>query len=139
MIEIILGIWVVCFFLSIMVLGINFHLMRKRLGSEKLKNLNMNLKKINMYWSNTAEDFLPLDSDSINKDEEKTLRNALFMGFFALGSLPGFILLFILILSIHFLAPSRKTVATFNSALAQKNALSQEEVQNLVKQLSQIY
>lgn len=138
MIEIILGVWIISMALSLISVGINFYLVQKKLESKKLEILNLNLEKINLYWSNTTEDFLPLEAEGIKRDKQKTLRNALLLSLFGLGSLPGFILLVVVILSIHFLAPSRKTKATFSSPLAFEN-LSAAEVESFVKDLKQIH
>ncbi|MNK01248.1 hypothetical protein D3C87_190430 [compost metagenome] len=139
MIEIIVGIWLLCFCLSMLTVGINFHLTRKKLSSKKLSTLNANLEKVELFWSSSLDDFSPLTSEALEKDTKATLRNSLLIGLLGLGSIPGFLLLLALVLSLHMLARSRKEVATFRSPLSTDTNLSKQDVETLVSQLSQIY
>lgn len=138
MVEIIVGVWLVSLIISIFVVSFNYQLTRKRLKSERLRTLNFNLAKVEMYWSNSLANFAPLTADAIEIDAKKTLRNTLMMGLLGLASLIGLIFLVILVLSLHFLARSRKEIGTFRSRLATDKNLSQNEVQNLVNEFSQI-
>lgn len=139
MVEIMAGVWLTSFCLSMITLGLNFHFTRKRLNSKTLKNLNSNLAKVNLYWSNSAGDFLPLTEDSVKLDASKTLRNTLFLGALGLASLLGFILLVVIVFSIHVLARTRKEIATFRSPLALDPKLTAAEVTSLVNEYRQIF
>jgi hypothetical protein len=132
MVEIIVGVWVTSLIISIFVVSFNYHLTRQRLKSERLKTLNSNLAKVDLYWSNS------LTADAIENDATKTLRNTLLMGLLGLASLIGLIFLIILVLSLHFLARSRKEIATFRSHLATDKNLTASEVQNFVNEFAQI-
>lgn len=138
MVEIILAVWLTCFVLSMTVVSINFYVTRKQLRSQTLKTLNLNLQKMGMYWSNSSSDFLALTPEAIETDAKKTLRNTLFIGFLGLASVPGFLLLTAVVLSIHFLARPRREIATFQSALAKDSSLSRENVEELVREISAI-
>jgi hypothetical protein len=138
MVEIIVGVWLTSLIISIFVVSFNYHLTRKRLNSERLKTLNSNLAKVDMYWSNSLANFAPLTADAVETDAAKTLRNSLLMGLLGLASLIGLVFLIILVLSLHFLARSRKELATFRSLLATGKNLSPSEVQNLVNEFAQI-
>lgn len=138
MVEIIVGVWLVSLVISIFVVSFNYQLTRKRLKSERLATLNTNLAKVEMYWSNSLADFAPLTEDAIETDAKKTLRNTLMMGLLGLASLIGLIFLIILVLSLHFLARSRKETATFRSPLATDKNLSPSEVKNFVNEFTQI-
>jgi hypothetical protein len=139
MIEIALGIWFTCFTLSMTVVSINFFLTRRQLQSPQLKTLNLNLQKIGLFWSNTNADFSAIAEDAIEKDAKKTLRNSLLIGFLGLASIPGFLLLTAVVISVRFLARSRKEVATFRSALTSDAALEKSDVENLVNELRLIH
>ena len=138
MIEIIVGVWLASLIISLFVVSFNYHLTRKRLQSERLKTLNLNLAKIDMYWSNSLANFAPLTPDAVENDAAKTLRNTLLMGLLGLASIVGLIFLLILVISLHFLARSRKELATFRSSLATDKNLSVRDVQTLVSEYIQI-
>lgn len=138
MIEIIAGVWLICLFLSLLTSAYSVYLTRKKLRSKKFQNINIHLQKIGMFWSNSAADFAILDTDSIINDENKSLRSAYMLGLLGLASIPGFLLLFVVTISIHFIAISRKEQALFQSALAQSSTLEINEVQSLVDKLNQI-
>ena len=138
MIEIIVGVWLTSLFISLFVVSFNYYFTRKRLKSERLQTLNFNLNKVDMFWSNSLADFAPLTPDAIANDAAKTLRNTLLMGLLGLASLLGLVFLIILVISLHFLARSRKEIATFRSPLATNKDLDQNEITQLVNELKQI-
>jgi len=131
-IEVIVGVWLTSFFLSMIVVGFNFYFTYQRLQSDQLKILNENLAKTNLFWSNSHGDFSPLTSGAVENDRIKTLRNTALMGLLGLGSLPGFVFLLIIVLSLNILARSRKEVATFDSALAKDRNLERGEVESML-------
>jgi hypothetical protein len=134
-IEIILGVWLVCFCLSAIVTRFGYYLTYKKLTSQSLSNLNTNLKKIHLFWSNSSSDFTPLTEGAVEADAKKALRTSLLVGFLGVASVVGFILLFLVVISVHFLARSRKERATFRSALTDDTSLSAQEVEALVQDL----
>jgi hypothetical protein len=138
MIEVIAGVWLTSFVLSLIVTGFNFYTTRKRLNSQRLTILNFNLAKVDKYWSNSTANFAPLTANAIEMDAAKTLRNTLLMGLLGLASLIGLILLLTVVISLHYLVRSRREVATFRSALATDKNLSQGEVEKIVTELAQI-
>lgn len=139
MIEILLGVWFVSFCLSMMTLIYGFTLTRKKLHSSKLQNVNANLEKVGLFWSNAISDFAPLKENAVRLDQKKTLRSALMIGLLSLGSVLGFLLLFIVTISVHFIAPSRKEKAMFRSALANDPNLTSDQVTRVVDELKQIF
>lgn len=136
MVEIIIGVWLICFCLSMIVVGVNFNWTRKKLQSRKLKILNANLEKIGMFWSNSQGDFATLTGESIQADAKKTQRVNMFMAFLSLWSVIGFLLLLVVVTSLHLLARSRKEVATFQSALVENTDLTDTQVEKLVRELT---
>nr|WP_295903458.1 hypothetical protein [uncultured Bdellovibrio sp.] len=138
MIEIVVGIWAVCLVLSLMVSGFNIYMVRRRLNSVKLKTLNANLEKLNLYWSYTNSNFQPLSPDIVAHDKNRSLRQAYAITLLGLLSIPGLLILMAVVLSIHFLAKTRKEMAVMGSDLAKVDSLSQEQVSSLVQELDAI-
>ncbi len=138
MIEIIVGVWLTSFLLSMMVVAFNYYITRQRLQSARLQTLNFNLAKVDMYWSNTLANFSALTPNAIDADYKKTLRNTLLLGFLGFASLLGLVLLIVIVASLHTLARSRKEVSTFRSELGSEKNLSVSEVHHLVRELTQI-
>lgn len=138
MVEIIVGVWLACFCLSMIVVAINFNWTRKKLQSRKLKNLNTNLEKVGLYWSNSQGTFATLTPEAIDADARKTQRVNLFMAFLGLWSVIGFLLLLIVVVSVHMVARSRKEIATFQSALAVDTDLARAQVEDLVRALGDV-
>lgn len=136
MVEIIIGVWLASFCLSMIVVGVNFNWTRKKLQSRKLKILNTNLEKIGMFWSNAQGDFATLTAESIQADAKKTQRVNMFMAFLGLWSVIGFLLLLVVVTSVHLLARSRKEVATFQSTLVENTDLTRTQVEELVRELT---
>lgn len=139
MVEIIIGVWLTCFCLSMIVVAINFNWTRKKLQSRKLKTLNSNLEKIGQFWSNSQGNFATLTAESIQADAKKTQRVNLLMAFLGLWSVIGFLLLLVVVASVHMLARSRKEIATFQSALAEDPTLARAQVEVLVRELGEIH
>lgn len=138
MIEIVVGIWAVCLVLSLMVSGFNIYMVRRRLNSVKLKTLNANLEKLNLYWSYTNSNFQTLSPDIVTHDKNRSLRQAYAITLLGLLSIPGLLILLAVVLSIHFLAKTRKEMAVMESDLAKVDSLSQEQVSSLVQELNAI-
>lgn len=138
MLEIIVGVWIISLILSLLTVGFGFFLTYKKLNSMQLRKLNENLGLADLFWSNSLADFATLTENSIQKDAAKTLQSSLWMALLGLASLPGFIFLLILVISVHTLARSRKERATFESVLAQRVGFSKEEVLKVVEELRSI-
>lgn len=139
MIEIVLGVWFTCLSLSIIIVSINYHLTRKQLQSRSLEVLNHNLSKVGLFWSNSNADFTPLTENAVQLDAKKTLRNTLLVGLLGIASIPGLLLLTAVVLSVRFLARSRKEVATFRSDLVETEDLPVEEVEKIISDLRYIH
>jgi Na+-transporting methylmalonyl-CoA/oxaloacetate decarboxylase gamma subunit len=110
----------------------------QKLKSKSLINLNANLKKIDMYWSVSNENFEKLEMDSVQKDKAQALRSSLFLGFLGLASVIGFLLLLAIVLSLSSLIKERRTIAVFKSELTKNSELSKDQVENLYLEFSKI-
>jgi Na+-transporting methylmalonyl-CoA/oxaloacetate decarboxylase gamma subunit len=138
MVEVIIVIWLTCFILSSALVTWNYFSTIQKLKSKSLINLNANLKKIDMYWSVSNENFEKLEMDSVQKDKAQALRSSLFLGFLGLASVIGFLLLLAIVLSLRFLIKERRTIAVFKSELTKNSELSKDQVENLYLEFSKI-
>jgi len=138
MVEVMLIVWFTCFVLSSALVTWNYLSTVRKLKSKSLLTLNANLRKIDMYWSVTNENFEKFDVDSVEKDISQALRSAIFLGFLGLASVLGFLLLLAIVLSLRFLIKNRKTVAVFKSELTKNAELSKDQVENLYLEFSRI-
>lgn len=139
MIEIVIGLWLISFILSMLLIAWNYKATLQQVSSQKLKALNHNLKKIGYYWSVSNENFDKYEEGIIEKDRSLALRSNLFLGLLGLASVLGFILLLAIILSLRFLIKNRRTTTVFHSALTEDENLSAEEVKKLFQQMSEVY
>lgn len=138
MIEIIIGVWLASLLLSAIIVSVNYYLTLKRISSEPLTTLDFNLAKVGMFWSHTAADFSALTPQAIQRDAHRALRNSLLIGLLGLASVLGLIILFIVVISLHFLARSRKEMAVFRSSLVTDKTLSKYDVEQIMRELTQI-
>ena len=138
MVEIVLGVWIVCFILSMCLVTWNYFSILKKLKSSRLINVNLNLKKINQYWSVTNENFETLEQDCIEKDKARALKSAIMLGFLGLTSFIGFLLLLAIVVSLRFLIKERRTTAVFQSELAKNSHLLESEVESIYKSIREI-
>jgi hypothetical protein len=138
MIEVLAAIYVTSFALSMMLVAWNYVVLSKQLRSESLSHINRNLKKIGMFWSVSSEDFSSLLESSIEKDASSALRSTLMLGILGLGSALGFVLLFVITLTMRLLKTNRRGRAVFHSALAKDPNLAPEQVQQLFQEYSKI-
>jgi hypothetical protein len=135
MIEIIAGVWLTSFALSIPITALNVRYAYKLARSAKYAMLNQNLAKIGLYWSLSSESFKSVSEGSALKDEQSAARSYLFMGALGLLSAFGLLFLIILTLSLQFLVKNRLTRRVFHSALTSDTSLSAEEITKLVANL----
>lgn len=138
MVEVILTVYIGSFFFS-WVLGLSyfFGVLRPRLQSRTLQNLNTHLAPQNLYWSNRSGDFRPLSESAVEKDRTDTYKSFLLITtILAFLSLPGLVLMILFVTSYHFLARPRKERRTFASALAKETSLPPNEVARLITELN---
>lgn len=135
MIEILATVYLTCMILSFALLAWHYFATKKQLQSSRLKNLNRNLSKLEMFWSHSNGDFANVNEGSVEEDRRKSLRHVLWLCLLGFFSLPGFLLLAAVIFSVRYLAKSRLETAVLNSPLALQVNLAPSETETLVQQL----
>lgn len=140
MVEIVVGIYIISFVLSLGLVAWNYTAVSKELKSNSLATVNFNLEKIGLFWSMSREDFSaradPLD---IERDAKASLRSTLLLGLLAFGSFIGFFLLLSITLVMRLLKSNRKGRAVFQSELSKNKELSADQVQAFHSEFSQIH
>lgn len=121
------------FILSALVISWHLSFVRSSFNSKKYLILNQNLKKLNLFWSNTESNFVELHENSLAEDRKKALRTVALIGILAFASLPGFLLVLASVLSIRYLARPRKERFVFQSDLSDKD-LEIAQIKDLVGQ-----
>ena len=132
MIEIIAGVYVLSFGISLFVTTFNYFLTLRFLRSKQIQILNQNLSKIGKYWSHTEGALAELSPNCIDKDQKKSLRQILWLGLLGLGSAPGCLLLIIVTLSLRILARPRLEKQLMESELCQNPELSSEVIRDFL-------
>lgn len=138
MVEILAVVYGVCFLASTLLVLWQFQTVNQQLKSKSLLILNRNLAKQNLSWSNNESNFASLTAASIQEDGDRLRRNTLMLEIFAFLSVLGLVLVFLVILSIRYLARSQKEKAVFGSALARDSALSSDQVQALINEFKDL-
>lgn len=118
MLEIVLTLYITCLLLCLGLMLWHTMFLHQQFRSQKLATLNANLQKIGMFWSNSDRNFASLTSNSIEDDKKRTLRSFWMIGFvLSLLSVLGLIILTAVVLSMRFLARTRRETAVFRSPL----------------------
>lgn len=140
MIEVIAGLFVTCFVLSWIVTGLFLvSVFERRFKSKNLQTLNLNLQKIGLLWSLRNDEFVSQEKTSINKDRGAARRSILMMtALFSLLSVLGFICNLIMLLSLGFLARSRREIEVLSSQLSMNPNLAPSEVRQQVRELREM-
>ena len=99
-----------------------------------MRTLNENLGQVGLYWVSAHDDFAPLEANSIARDRARSLRNSLLVGLLGFAGVLGLILLVVVVVSLNFIAKSRRQVAVFRSELATRANLPRERVESLVQE-----
>ncbi|UXR64996.1 hypothetical protein EZJ49_01870 [Bdellovibrio bacteriovorus] len=115
--------------------GLHLWLHRKKIKSPAYRQLQNNLKKINLTWRESRSDIEPLYEGKEEADLKAYEKNIFLMGaFFLFLSWGGFIFNLIVLVSVHALAVSRKERWIMDSDLTRKD-VSPEDVQAILKEL----
>lgn len=124
-------------FLGFVLTAANIGLRKRRRASREFRNVENNLKKAELFWSENEDRIVDWTETRAKDDVAKG--NS---GFAIAGALisalswGGVIFLSILVLSEHVLARSRREKALFASALAASEDLDKDEVTRLVGELN---
>ena len=106
----------------------------RRRRSLPFRQLQCNLGKVGLFWSENQDKLISLSSDLLEQDYKSLLSNLTLLGFMlCFLSWAGLFFLFIIMLSYRFLARSRLERALFASELAHSNSLSADNVRALLE------
>jgi hypothetical protein len=134
-IEIIVGIYLTSFCLSWCLIGLGLLKLRRQERSSGRQFLNRNLRLIDLYWSNTRNEFVPWTDTAEAEDRARSFRQLLFIaGGLSFLSAFGLLMNIILMLSIFVIARTRMEKRLFASPLAHEE-LTHERVAALVAEL----
>lgn len=135
MIEIIIGAWVISLILSAILGLINLQLNLKFLKSTKLKNLQANLKKIELLWLPSNGSLTHLDNSLQVEDYNKVIKQCWLLMILSLFSILGLLLMVLAFIGIHFFGKTRTEIAIFNSPLVANPELNPKETQKILEHL----
>lgn len=142
MIEIVVGIWLMSFLLSLGMILFHRHLILKRLRSKELRVLNKNLSQVGKIWSIANSDFFDISSKNLEEvqkaDEDRALKHAWFLSPLCFFSVIGLALVCAIVVGSHFVGKSRKELAIFSSPLIRNPELSPVEIESLVSEFDAI-
>ena len=131
MIEIFLFIYCASLALSGLLLAWNLRSLHRQVHSIRFIRLNSNLKKLNLFWSINNERIETLNAESLQDDICSAYRSRWLMGLLGLASLPGFLLFFVLTLSLG-LIKNRTFTFLINCQVSKDDSLSAEQIQNVL-------
>lgn len=118
------------------VTGLQIWLHRRKTQTPAYRQLQNNLKKVDLYWRESRSDFEPWAQGKETKDLHSYEKNLLLMGaFFLFLSWGGLILNLIVLASVHSLAISRKEQRVMASDLTRQD-LPVTEIQKTLKELA---
>ena len=105
---------------------------RPQFDSKSFQNLNLNLRRVGLCWSNKDSDFIPYQTGFLEKDRTQTFKSFfLITTLCSLVSVVGFVLLFLVLLT----GKSRKEKLVFASPLVQSCDLPPEKILALVEEI----
>lgn len=119
---------------SAAVTGIHFYLHRKKVRSGPYRQMQNNLRKVNLVWRESRADLEPFAEGKEERDLALYEKNLLLMGtFFLFLSWAGFVFNLIILVSMHWLAISRKEQKIFASPLINRD-LSATDIETILKE-----
>lgn len=138
MVEIILTVWLISLVLSLSLVIWKFIHTRRQINSKKSYVLNQNLQKVGLCWLPSQSNFGLWGPGVVERENFKALRGVALFGLLSFAGLVGFLLIFVVFMSMHFLVKDRKAAAVFSSDLVSVENLGSEEIQSLVNRINEI-
>ncbi|MBC7740617.1 MAG: hypothetical protein H7061_00365 [Bdellovibrionaceae bacterium] len=120
--------YLVGFFATLLLVGLHLFLQTQKQKSKAMRQVQSNLKKIGFFWSDSEAEIKPYTAGAEKADLNKSIKSILISGIaFTFMSWVGFVLQFIIMLSLRFLAVKRLERNVFDSELA-ANELSPTQI-----------
>jgi hypothetical protein len=128
--------YTVGFLLCLMLTTLYIFLRERRRSSRAALTVQKNLKKLNLFWSDSTDQILVLESDSAEAEARKSRSAIGITGFIlSLLSWAGVFFLLVIMLSERFLARSRRERRLFGSLLALDSSLDATKVRQFIDEL----
>lgn len=129
--------YAVGFVLTLCLMGLHMILQSRKQQSQKMRQVQFNLKKINLFWADSESEIKEYSLGSEKADAQKSMRSILISGIgFAFLSWLGLFLQFVLMISLRFLAVKRVEIRLFESDLAE-NDLDAAKSREIIDQIMQ--
>lgn len=113
--------YLVGFIITALLVALHVFLQIQKQKSTSMRLVQSNLKKINLFWSESESSIKKYEVDGEKKDFDKCIKSILISGFgFMFLSWLGFLFQFILMLSLRYLAVKRVETNLFESALSKQ-------------------
>ena len=111
-------------------------MLARHYSSSRFQQLNSNLARANLFWSDQESNFKSLTATALREDQAAAKKAALIFGLLmSFMAWLGFVIFTVFLISLRYLARPRFERRVFASALARKENLSESEVQELIKEL----
>jgi hypothetical protein len=125
------------FIATLCLVGLHVFLQTQKQKSRPMRQVQANLKKIGLFWSETESSIKNDEAGGEKHDAQKSVKSVLLSGtWFVFLSWLGFFLQLIVMISLRYLAVKRLEVRLFESELAEKD-LSAEKSREIATQLMQ--
>lgn len=107
--------------------ALHLFLFRRKIKSEEMQTLQVNLQKVNLFWSESNGEISTLEQGTPAQSERKYFRNVIIFGiiFFFLSWI-GFFVQLLIMISLRYLAMPRVERALFASRLAEEDLIESE-------------
>ena len=126
-------IFVVSLLISVSMGALSFYFQKRFYQSSAYQNLNLNLSQLELFWSDSKSDILPLNDNAVEKDQKTALNSLAAIVLIAcLTSFLGCLLLLLYILSYRKLAKPRLEKKILTSKLAGASNISKDEAREIV-------
>lgn len=123
--------------LTLCLMGLHMFLQSRKQRSPEMRQVQSNLKKINLFWSESESQIKDYAPGAETKDAQKSIRSILVSGIgLAFLSWLGLFFQFVLMLSLRYLAVKRLEIRLFESELAEKD-LDAEKSREIAAQIMQ--
>lgn len=124
-------------FLTLALVGLHIYLQSRKQQNPSMRQLQKNLKKINLFWSESESAIKTYTPGAEKQDAAKSIRSILISGAgFSFLSWLGFFLQLMLMFSLRYLAVKRVETRLFESELTEKD-LDAEKSRDLVAKIMQ--
>ncbi len=133
MIHLMAAVYLACLFVSSLMTFFYVFSLKKHFQSSEYQRLNSNLASLNLFWSDSRSDILPLEPSSLERDQTEAINSFLRVALIAcFTSIFGCLFLIVFIFSVLKLAKPRLEKKILASKLALHSQMSASETKEIV-------